>query len=306
MGAVYSYLTDENEAELPSAIKEISLMNNNEDAIKQFRDNYRRLGFAVIEMDNDFNANSKFYRSICSKWFKENTFEDKKQYSTKFSNELCKELRTKRHSGYILTENEKEYLRFKKTTDSLLFPTKQIHDEYHKLFNRWNIFTNKCIDVVFDETTNVFDNKSQTYNIESLLNQQEKDELIQRNKKYSSISVIHYFSENDEEKKDIDEKQIGKRVNEVALDAHQDTGVMTFILCSDVVGLNVLNRKTNEYIAIEQHYNSNNCCFVIAGRKMEHIFSWKKIISATWHSVKIPVDQERLSLLYFLEIQKDW
>ena len=80
---------------------------------------------------------------------------------------------------------------------------------------------------------------------------------------------------------------------------------MTFILCSDFSGLQILDRKTNKYIPVEDHYDANKCMSVIAGRKMEHIFLWKEVIPATWHYVKIPIEQEKLSLLYFLEIQKD-
>ena len=75
----------------------------------------------------------------------------------------------------------------------------EIYDECHNLFNRLNIFTNKCIEIVFDQIVDVFDNKEQKWNNEPMLSKQEKDELIERNLKYSSMSVIHYFDNKDAE-----------------------------------------------------------------------------------------------------------
>ena len=97
---------------------------------------------------------------------------------------------------------------------------------------------------------------------------------------------------------------------------------MTFISCSDIKGLQILDRKSNSYFHCEPLFDSTKHIFVIAGRysffilytnqkinkktkrKME-LFSWKKPIKPTWHQVEIPLATERFSLLYFMEIQKD-
>ena len=321
MGSVYSYLNhtaDDDSPTLPTAIKEDDLMKNKVESIQEFRKNYRNLGFVVVEMKDDFNSSAKLYRSLCSEWFGNNSLNEKSKFSTKYEDSESKEFGIKPHIGYILTPSVKEYIRLKKNTDKSLFPSIEIYNLYHKLFDRWNTFTNKCIDIVFDEIVNVFDNKTQKYNLEPILNKQEKQEIVERNLNYSSLSVIHYFdnicakqknkNESELESKDDEDfnDKYNQRTKEIPLDKHQDTGVMTFILCSDVCGLQIFDRKTNKYIDVENYYDSNQCMFVISGRKMEHIFSWKKIIPATWHYVKIPVEKERFSLLYFLEIQKDW
>ena len=61
MGGLYSAFNGI-ELDLPSPIKEYDLENNIEESIKQFRDNYRNLGYVVIEMKDDFNDNAYKYR----------------------------------------------------------------------------------------------------------------------------------------------------------------------------------------------------------------------------------------------------
>lgn len=310
MGTFYSYFDSNSDNDtsldnLPTPIKEYDLEKSKNESISQFRDNLRNLGFVVIEMNDDFNKNALEYRNLCKQWFYENSFDDKYQYASKYDSELSKQIGHKPNVGYILTENIKEYIRYKTKTNNELFPNKNFQNIFNKLFKRWNKFTNQCIDIIFDEKVKVFDNKTQTINSECLLSENEKNELIERNAKYSSISCIHYFGNGDND--DLKENQnINQRDNEIALEKHQDTGVLTFILCSDVAGLKILDRKSNKYVKVENIYDHNKCLFIIAGRKMEHVFSWKHKIEATWHSVNIPVNTERFSLLYFLEIQKDW
>jgi len=101
-----------------------------------------------------------------------------------------------------------------------------------------------------------------------------------------------------------EEELLYNRSEEIPLGKHVDTGVLTFILTSDVGGLQILDRKTNEYYHPEKSFKPGTHMIVIVGRKME-LFSYKKKIDPTWHQVKIPVDLERLSLLYFMEIQKE-
>merc|ERR1712154_260670 len=121
---------------------------------------------------------------------------------------------------------------------------------------------------------------------------------------HASISLIHYFNKNgekEEEEKLTGEDRLKNRTLEIPLGKHVDTGVMTLITCSDVVGLEVLDRKTDKYYYPEQTFDPKKHIFCIVGRKME-LFSHKKEIKATWHQVRIPVEKERSSLLYFMEI----
>ncbi len=64
------------------------------------------------------------------------------------------------------------------------------------------------------------------------------------------------------------------RTVEVPLGNHIDTGLMTFISCSDQHGLQVLDRYSQQYFYPELIFDPSKHIFVIAGRKME-LFTWK-------------------------------
>eukprot|EP01084_Bolivina_argentea_P049784 91566_1 len=113
---------------LPIAVKEMDLTNGDEKAIEQFRNDYRFLGVAILEMDEKFIQTTTDYRSICGKWFNETNFTEKKKYIAESKDALFKELGRRPNIGYILTENKKEYLKFKDSSSIDMFPTKQIYD----------------------------------------------------------------------------------------------------------------------------------------------------------------------------------
>jgi len=124
-------------------------------------------------------------------------------------------------------------------------------------------------------------------------------------KSKSSISVIHYFSrgppgqrppapgyEDDEDGMNIPSK------------SHQDTGILTFILCSDVPGLQVENRSNGSWIPVETLNTPKKDLFCIMGRKIEIFASTNKdtLYKATVHRVGLPYNTERYSILFFADV----
>ena len=99
-------------------VKESDLKNGDEVAIKQFRNDLRNLGFAILEMPDSFYQITQDYRAECGKWFKENSFAEKKKYTAESKDELFRELGRAPNIGYILTEHKKEYLKLCHVPDS--------------------------------------------------------------------------------------------------------------------------------------------------------------------------------------------
>ena len=405
MGSFFSKLLTSSNAQpiAPPVIKQEDLLNNDEKTIEQLRENYRTLGFAVVECTDEFKTLCSRYRGSCEDWFHENTFASKKEWiAPKIDNLLGRP-----NIGYILTPHKKEYLRFKDSTKKEQFPSEDIYNQFQELIQQWHNIANVSMRSILTENvlysekmhprhqlkSNQYKNnnnnkKGKQKKVEPTMQPicEEVDKIAQFGKIHSSISIVHYFKENEgvtvgenvnnnvnengeektRNKDENDEKKqekggekaekkensvethkdtrenenknekketkkgddddvksevkdgggndeigesdlsISNRTEAIALDKHNDTGLMTFIICSDVNGLEMLDRGTDKYFHCEPHYYDKNKChmFIIAGRKME-IFSFKKEIKATWHRVTIPVEQERMTLLYFMEITKE-
>jgi len=293
-----SFLCANNGMIVPETIKEQDLFDGNEDAINKFRNNFRNLGFVVLEMNDDFNALTAKYKQICGSFFESHNFNQKMKFEAEEKDELFKDLGRKPNIGYILTKNKKEYLKFKRGSDISSFPNDDIHETFKLLFDRWKKTVDTTIHTVLSETAK----NERSNKIECLTEEKERDSIVKFAGKHGSISVIHYFNKLNEINSDDD--KIWNRTTDIPLGKHHDTGLMTFILCSDVKGLQILDRKTQEYFHCEPLFESDKHCFVIPGRKME-LFSWKKPIKPCWHQVKVDLKDSRYSTLFFVEIQKD-
>ena len=275
-------------------------------------------GVAVLEMDDNFNAITTRYRSICSEWFDGNSLSEKEKFVAESKDPLFKELGRRPNIGYILTEHKKEYLKFKDSSAEDMFPSADIHSRFKALFREWNDAALLCMDTVLSEPvasskntngtpSNEEDEEKLPEGMEAMTTLEDRSNIRKFAGIHSSISLIHYFDKKGEkadEHKMNDKDRRTNRTVEVPLGKHVDTGLMTLITCSDVVGLEVLDRKTNRYYYPEQTFDPKKHIFVIAGRKME-LFTHKKVVKSTWHQVRIPLEKERNSLLYFMEIQKD-
>jgi len=288
----------------PPAIKIGDLLKQKSDALDQFRDDYRKLGFAVIEANDEFVNLCTKYRNTCDQWFKSKTFREKQQFESKPKDELFAELGRRPNEGYVLTQHKKEYLKFKAGSDRDLFPTEEIYDQCQVLIKQWRVMAESCLDVILLEPCVDEKTKEDT----TLVSEEDVENIKKFGEIHASVSLIHYFKqlrgENEQDKKLTEEEEIANRTIEVPLGEHVDTGVITLILCSDISGLEMLDRRSNQYFKCENMYDAGKHMFVIAGRKLE-LFSTNKPIESTWHQVKIDVNTERYSLLYFWEIQKD-
>jgi len=220
--------------------------------------------------------------------------------------ELFKELGRKPNIGYVLTPQKKEYLKFKEKTNRSMFPSNTIYEHFQTLFTTWREIGEKAIETLCTEV--VVDPK--TKQSATLIEADELENLKKFGRLHSSISLIRYFSKLAEagdveaEAKLSEDEKLCNRTVEIPLGKHVDTGVITLILSSDVPGLQMLDRRSNQYFFCEKAFPDPKYMFVIAGRKME-MFSWKKKIHPTWHFVQVPTDTVRYSTMYFMEIQKD-
>jgi len=95
------------EPDLATPIKQLDLQAGVESAIQQYRNDIRKLGFAVIEMNEAFMNECFSYRSLCADWFYENTFEDKLKYEAEIKDEIMKEIGRKPNIGYVLSKKKK-------------------------------------------------------------------------------------------------------------------------------------------------------------------------------------------------------
>ena len=148
MGFLFSKQKQPN---LPPIIKEQDILDGNEKAIKKFRNNFRKLGFIVLEMNDDFNKLTKEYKQYCSSFFYNNSFNQKLKYVAKETDPVFKDLGRKPNIGYILTKNKKEYLKFKNTSDISAFPNNNIYNSFKALFKRWKLIVDASMHTVLSE-----------------------------------------------------------------------------------------------------------------------------------------------------------
>jgi len=124
----------------------------------------------------------------------------------------------------------------------------------------------------------------------------------------SSISVIHYYLSQNQETSTTptpdDKSSYGLRD---VCDAHRDTGILTIIMCSQVAGLQVWDRKNNDWLQIEKLLIDNfkkpdeHLAVCIMGEK---ISLFADSLTATLHRVMVQPTVERYSLLYFMDTAK--
>eukprot|EP00026_Physarum_polycephalum_P014858 Phypoly_transcript_15420.p1 GENE.Phypoly_transcript_15420~~Phypoly_transcript_15420.p1 ORF type:complete len:280 (+),score=60.65 Phypoly_transcript_15420:40-879(+) len=94
-------------------------------------------------------------------------------------------------------------------------------------------------------------------------------------------------------------------------DAHTDTGILTLILCSQVPGLQVWDKKTNTWLEVEKHLITHNktknpkkhLALCIMGEKIG-TFTSSRALTPTLHRVMVENGIERSSLLYFMDTAK--
>jgi len=134
----------------------------------------------------------------------------------------------------------------------------------------------------------------------------------------SSLSYIHYFpmtessaddsqnNSNWEEYKDEKGKEKDKWIEDgftYPSKTHTDTGILTLIICAEVPGLQVWDSVNKKWLEVEKLVTPREDLFVIMGRKCELFSTVKESpFKATTHRVALPLNTERNSLLYFVDV----
>eukprot|EP01089_Gocevia_fonbrunei_P001631 TRINITY_DN11513_c0_g1_i1.p1 TRINITY_DN11513_c0_g1~~TRINITY_DN11513_c0_g1_i1.p1 ORF type:complete len:281 (-),score=49.62 TRINITY_DN11513_c0_g1_i1:8-850(-) len=160
-------------------------------------------------------------------------------------------------------------------------------------------------------------------------------EIVQ---KRSSISLIHYYAqdekkttdyvekhdpnrealeemdfhakgkekveiEKEEETDDKEKENSDKRKVVTPSATHTDTGLLTLISCSFVPGLQVLDRASGAFLDVEKIADPGKDLFIIMGRKITQLSTnHSGLFIPTTHRVVLPPNTERNSILYFQDV----
>jgi hypothetical protein len=110
----------------------------------------------------------------------------------------------------------------------------------------------------------------------------------------SSMSVIRYSEK-------IETASDKELETHIPCDAHYDTGIVTFILISEVPGLEVVDQVTKKWIPLEKLGRPGDLVLIL-GRKVQMLFNPNAKLNPTFHQVQIPKSVRRHSILFFCDI----
>jgi len=179
--------------------------------------------------------------------------------------------------GYIRVKDIKEYLKLHKNqgTEHLGDSFKNFYEFLHQL------------------TSNVFKHLS-IYPHPKLKNEPLIKEYLRKDIEElvgpkSSVSIINYFV------LDAQSEEVHFPSSE-----HEDTGLLTTVVCSNVSALQMFDRVKNEYINVESlpECKAKKCVFIFLGTKIELVSNCTQF-PGTKHQVALKKNQERMSMLYF-------
>jgi len=110
----------------------------------------------------------------------------------------------------------------------------------------------------------------------------------------ASINITHYYPQPPQADSLVD-----------VCDCHKDTGILTFVVVSDVPGLQVYDRKNKKWLEIEAllrpQRETQHMLMVLMGEKIQ-MFTGSTALTPTFHQVLIPPNVRRDSLLYFMDV----
>lgn len=253
-----------------------------------FISNLHKEGFVIFELDDENLTNAiENYFSEGREFFSQ-SFEEKDKLETL---EETGTVMRKANRGYVHVkdragEHVKEFLKLSLRDPDSAFPTtpESLKETFHDLFARLNRVAKKSLEVVANFQV---EKGKQTY-----MSPQVYDHLVKHVDEKSSISLIRYFPR--------DEACIPSA-------EHVDTGLLTFISCATVPGLQVKDRASGEWIEVEKMVTPLQDMFVIIGKKVQLLAAVntdKPYFSATEHRVALPAHTERNSLLFFLDVKQ--
>jgi len=261
--------------ELPPRIKVVDLMTEEASAQRTLTECLRDFGYALLTLEGSNNP-SEFVECVTK------INHDREGYFGQPSDVKTLNKDTDGvNIGYINITGVREYIKLRASDEEKLWPKNPptFKQNWLNLFNLLKPIAWKCFLSVakFDAPENKLRDPEMVKAVEEFVDIK------------SSISLIHYYPVISEDKKCV-------------CAAHEDTGLLTFGVVSDDPGLVIWDRVKGDWVEIEKEAKKNEIiCFV--GQKIP-LFSGSSIWPATTHKVIVPVNVERSSLIFLLDVAK--
>eukprot|EP01124_Arcella_intermedia_P025729 TRINITY_DN4668_c0_g1_i1.p1 TRINITY_DN4668_c0_g1~~TRINITY_DN4668_c0_g1_i1.p1 ORF type:complete len:282 (+),score=71.59 TRINITY_DN4668_c0_g1_i1:40-885(+) len=275
-------------ASIPEPISTTGLISEEPGATAAFRSSLQEHGFVRFQLDDELEGAILQYLGETKKYFA-------LESATKDRLSATLEL-MKKNEGYLRVEKVKEYLKLRKAAakDLQVPEVPELVSSFSNCFDNFYKLVKKCFTAIATTPTD----QGTPY-----INNQLIEVVNQQMENKSSVSVIHYLPrappgerepcpgyEDDEDGMNIPSK------------SHTDTGLLTFILCSDVPGLQI-SGEDNKWIPVETICTPKKELFCIMGRKIEIFGSQEDpLYKATIHRVGLPYNVERYSILFFADV----
>eukprot|EP01127_Copromyxa_protea_P002932 TRINITY_DN12843_c0_g1_i1.p1 TRINITY_DN12843_c0_g1~~TRINITY_DN12843_c0_g1_i1.p1 ORF type:complete len:300 (+),score=54.25 TRINITY_DN12843_c0_g1_i1:116-901(+) len=255
-------------------------------------------GFSILTLDEETRTSILEYLETTQAFF-QLPQEEKSKFS---ENEAMK----KKNEGYLIVNGVKEYMKLKNGDSKLPNHDPAFKEKFERCWNAFYKIVHTALHIIGKEEMD----DGLPY-IESKF----FDIIEEKMKLRSSVSILHYFPVQTPEGvvegsvPVVDEDGVN-----IPSAVHQDTGLFTLILCSDVQGLEVqvnqhppclYGKETPEhpFFKVETIATPHQDMFCIMGRKIE-IFARQRPshYQATWHRVHLPYETERYSTLFFADV----
>jgi len=272
----------------------IAAANKSEGGVEPFKQSMQEYGVAILTMDDEETRTAILEYLEVAKGFFDLSQEEKVKYSR------TEELR-KVNEGYLLVEGTKEFLKLKHKDSKMPRDDPELAEKFPKAWTAMHKICERLLEIVGEGLMD--DGKPY---IDPTLYSIVKEKMALR----SSVSIIHYFPV---ERDPAGELVEGENLS-VPSAIHQDTGLFTLILCSNVQGLEVQTNQSppsydgqesdeHPYLKVETMATVHHDLFCIMGRKIE-LFSriQPPTYTATWHRVRLPSNTERYSTLFFCDV----
>jgi len=273
MGSVFS-----NEKRPP--IHRLSSLIPDSPEFKNLCDDLAREGFAVIGIGGEHKDVIEMQYKITKQFF-----------------ELDKEIKMKNEDpkqeglGYVGSNKWKEYLKLRIHGDrNKNFPEepKELKEAFTDCLGFFHKITWPILQELNAYTLKYTDPQTKPFT------DLEWQGIEQAVVEIGSIGVTHYYPRPDG----------GDALVDIC-NAHKDTGILTFVMVSEVPGLQVLDRKNNNWFDIERllhpQRSKQNLLVVLMGEKI-HMFTGSSVLKPTEHRVMVPPETRRDSLLYFMDV----
>jgi len=257
----------------PASIPLDDIIMNNSNARRKMSENLRDHNYAILSTDQSKLGN-EIYNSLEQLNQDMATFFSLEQtQKNKFVDEMGQNL------GYVFVKGIREYLKLRISDPDSMWPQDPplLKEHFLTVFNALKTVAWSC----FESLTQ--------FEPDSKLNNKETNKAIQEFVDIkSSLSLIHYFPNEDKEK--------------CACGQHEDTGLITLGGFSSCPGLIIFDRVKNDWVEVEKLVSKRDLiCFI--GQKIP-LFSGSTTWSATTHKVEIPLSTDRNALVFLLDVAK--